>query len=78
MRTVKVIKKEAEEALKKYNNHSDNCSVCGSIFEIGDYQEENTCRIADSLYDIYDELRQQIEYYEELFQAELKDRNLAE
>lgn len=62
MRKLENFKKEAEQALKNYNKHSEECLLCGSTYKIGDYQEDNICQISDLLYDIYNDLRQQIKY----------------
>ncbi|MHA7109260.1 hypothetical protein ACRTDU_03990 [Sunxiuqinia elliptica] len=73
MRTVKVIKKEAEEALKTYNDHFNHCPICQT--PVHSAEEEITCHNAEWLYEEYEGLMSEADYAEQVFEAELKDRN---
>lgn len=74
MRTVKFINNEAEEALIKYNEHCNNCPVCQHSPTCA--EDEITCHEAEWLYEDYERLRSEADYADQIFKAELKERNL--
>lgn len=72
MRTVKLIKEQEEQALQKYNEHVNTCSFCQDL-PIG--EGEYSCPESEWLYEEYEGYRSAVDYAEQVFQAELKERN---
>lgn len=74
MRTVKVIKSEAEKALIKYNDHYNNCDICQNYATHA--EDDMTCHEMEWLYEEYEGLRSDADYAEQVFQQELKERGI--
>lgn len=72
MRTTKIIKEESEKALEAYNIHCNSCSDCQNPIDCNG--EEMTCYSAEWLYEDYDNLISELDYAEQVFQAELLER----
>ena len=74
MRTVKIIQIDIDKALQKYVEHQNNCEICQH--KPHDSFDEINCFEADWLYEEYENLRSEKDYAEQVFQLELKDRNI--
>lgn len=72
MRTVKTIKSEAEKALEEYNKHYNTCEICQQAVTCA--EDETECYGATFLYEDYQRLLDEVDYAEQVFNAELKDR----
>ncbi len=76
MRTVKSINKEAEEALEKYKKHWNDCYICQ--YQATCEEDEIVCYEAQWLYEDYERVRDEADYAEQVFEHELRERNIDE
>lgn len=74
MRTTKIIKAEADNALEEYRTHANSCEQCQSSPDprFGD----DSCSYGEFLYQEYDCLMDEYNAANEIFKQELAERNI--